>query len=662
MSFSGYEVLAPSIANSANASKLIDSFDGYNFRLDPGGVGGIDQWSIPANVFSNYANYLDTLTTGLANVHALPNGLVATRGSSAFGAGPQNAVYLFNRSGALVNTIADSLATVVFNLTTTMCDNGSNLLFGITAFNQTQIWRCRTSDSALTVNVVADNKFGNDLCMGSTYVYAINAVTGAGTLARVINVNTLTYSEVDLSGLGHAIAGIGYDHTHNCAIVVTVNGTVYKYSDDLSSQLSASSAGLLGTLSPNQNSWKRMCSGGFLYIVTQTGAASTWNLYKVDLSTLTVSSTHNSADTVGGFAVSTSSDKAVGYTWAAWDDVSGGFFMVQHQGTYAFFAVPWGSGGGGTVTTDTLSEALIGATYRRTSAFATEAPTVIGWHRHDLGHARTLTSIGVSSEAGGLLDNLDMVTTDGTTYYVEGLTQIYDENDVLTDAWFVDGGLVPDSAYEATVSAVTGIRFTGLWYLQGQFVSVWALGLDLGDFTVDANGTVFVPYGSGTAPATFDYSVAGQGAYLFTAAYISANVSSTDVRNGGVPYGGGFMPCCVGLPFTSDGQALRPAIPETTGTRAGPSLGQRRRSHSVNALLHNTLGISFGSDFDLTLQSATMNDEAGTQPIPTEPFSGVWTETLNDDYSYDSMVSWRITRPYPASVVSIGTSVEGQDS
>lgn len=306
---------------------------------------------------------------------------------------------------------------------------------------------------------------------------------------------------------------------------------------------------------------------------------------------------------------------------------------------------------------------LIGATYRRVSAFTTEAPAFVGWHRHDFGHARILQSIGVSSDTGGLLDHLDMVTKDASgNYYVEGMTQIFDEDDALTDGWFLDGAMVPDSAYADTVAGVDGVRFTGLWNLRTKSVTVCAFGLDLGDFTVDVNGTVFVPYGSGTTPSAFDYTTGGAGAYLFTSTYISDNVQADVPRNGGVYISSGYMPVVVGFTFTSDGQTLRPIAPEQTGTRAGPSFGDLRRSHYVKALLRNTIGIQFGTDFGSTLQQAKLADGTGTQPAPTQMYSGLWRETLNDDYTFDSMLSWRIVRPYPAQVISIGASIEGTDA
>jgi hypothetical protein len=313
-----------------------------------------------------------------------------------------------------------------------------------------------------------------------------------------------------------------------------------------------------------------------------------------------------------------------------------------------------------------------------------------------------------SGDASGLIDNLDFVTTDGSNYFVEGLTQMFDEDDALTDAWFVDGGLVPDSAYADTYNpaysawsgsptyaigdyvndsgvsyvaiaashaiepgvttgwqtywaVVTGVHFTGLNWLIGQTVAVMAFGLDLGDYTVATDGTVFVPYGSGTAPASFNYTVAGAGHYLFTAAYIAANVLDAAPRNGAPAYGGGFMPCVVGYTYTSQGQALRPSAPETAGTRAGPAMGKKRRSHLFVGLFHNTIGLQVGTDFANKLLPANFKDDGDTLFPPDQMYSGTWRDTVESDYDFDSMITWQILRPYPASVVSIGAMLKTQD-
>jgi hypothetical protein len=181
---------------------------------------------------------------------------------------------------------------------------------------------------------------------------------------------------------------------------------------------------------------------------------------------------------------------------------------------------------------------LRGATYRRTSAFTTETPAFVGFHRHDLGHARIVESMAVGPSNDGSLDALSFVTKSGDTVpvrYVEQFTTLFDEEDVLFDAWFLDGAIVPDQYGFETLAGHDGMRFTGLWYLAGKAVSIFVAGLDVGDFTVDADGSVFVPFGTGIDPKKYDYTAAGAGAWKFTRAYVDEVLAmSLVLRNGGV--------------------------------------------------------------------------------------------------------------------------------
>jgi hypothetical protein len=240
---------------------------------------------------------------------------------------------------------------------------------------------------------------------------------------------------------------------------------------------------------------------------------------------------------------------------------------------------------------------LIGATYRRVSAFTTEAPAFIGWHRHDLGDGFLVTSIGVNNTPTGTLDALSHVSAsliDGKPppygsqrFDFSKFTQLFDEDDNLSDAWFLDIGVVPDTMFEAGNPVVTnagsfvvgtqysiatvgstdftligaatntsGVKFTATGVGAGtgnagqlgvMLTGVYGLrtdgilgltftinGLDVGEHVVDMDfGTVFIPYGSGIAPAAIDYTASGAGAFMLTAAYIAANsVPPVIARNG----------------------------------------------------------------------------------------------------------------------------------
>jgi hypothetical protein len=129
-------------------------------------------------------------------------------------------------------------------------------------------------------------------------------------------------------------------------------------------------------------------------------------------------------------------------------------------------------------------------------------------------------------------------------------------------------------------------------------------------------------------------------------------------------FNGGNFPALVGKGYSSRGQILRPVAPEQTGARTGPAFGKTRRSNRFVALLHQTLGIKFGTTFTTKGLLPQVLKDAVTDAAapPTEPFSGMWRNSLEDEYSFDSMIGWEVVRPYPATVVSVGAFVETTDA
>lgn len=167
---------------------------------------------------------------------------------------------------------------------------------------------------------------------------------------------------------------------------------------------------------------------------------------------------------------------------------------------------------------------LIGTTYKRESSFASEPPTMNGWHRHTLGSGRVTESLSVGPSVGGDLESLSMVTNDPTTNirHVEIMTDVFDETSDLEDAWFLDDAVTPTAAVEN--STKTSVSFYGMSYLAGKTVQVWAGGLDLGDYVVGADGSVVVPINS--TSTTFP------GVNFFTDTYLSQLEASGETFNG----------------------------------------------------------------------------------------------------------------------------------
>ena len=294
----------------------------------------------------------------------------------------------------------------------------------------------------------------------------------------------------------------------------------------------------------------------------------------------------------------------------------------------------WGRGADGS---------LFGVTYKRDTLTTAQGPTFNGWHRHALGSGRIVESICVGPSIGGNLDTLTMVTTDSVTgtRHVEVLTDSFDESSPLIDAWFLDDAVTPTSTISTSTASAGapygGLTLNGLWHLNGKVVSVFAAGLDCGDFLV-TGGSCFVPYGDGVS--------AGTGGGLFTAAYVSSIAP---------------FPIVVGFTYNSDGQMVRPILVADTGARLGPALGDLRRNHRYSMLLDNTLGLSVcGSSF-ANLKPALFRQENGNAIPPLTTFSGVHQDSLVDDYTYDGMITWRVSRPYPANVIAISGNISTKD-
>lgn len=140
---------------------------------------------------------------------------------------------------------------------------------------------------------------------------------------------------------------------------------------------------------------------------------------------------------------------------------------------------------------------LAGMTYHRDSPFGTQPATFAAWHQHILGSGNLVTSITGGAAPGGETDCLTMVTQNQATglYQLELMTDFFDEDQDITDAWYLDAADLP-FLVQLNPAGLVGVRLYGYHYLAGQTVQVWAAGLDMGDLAVAADGHIDVPFGS----------------------------------------------------------------------------------------------------------------------------------------------------------------------
>jgi hypothetical protein len=283
---------------------------------------------------------------------------------------------------------------------------------------------------------------------------------------------------------------------------------------------------------------------------------------------------------------------------------------------------------------------LAGITYRRKTLSSSQRAEIRAWHRHTLGSGRLVEYISAGPSVGGERDALTMVTTDPATSirHIEVMTDILDEGATLAQAAYVDDAVTPDatSTSAITPAPLGGLTLYGLWPLEGKTVAAWIGGLDCGDYTV-ANGQITVPYGDGIS--------GGTASGLFTAAFAA-----------GVP----LAQMLVGFSYNSDGQIVRPSQPAESGARSGPAFGKKRRNQKYAALVEGTQGLYVGTSF-ARLMPALFRYDNGVSYRVNEQFSGVHKDTLNDDYSLDGMICWRVTRPYIANIAAIGGFIQTQD-
>lgn len=295
---------------------------------------------------------------------------------------------------------------------------------------------------------------------------------------------------------------------------------------------------------------------------------------------------------------------------------------------------------------------LVATTYRRTSLFSNQEPEFNAWHQHIFGSGRLVESICIGPSKGGIFDTLTLVSKDpsNSVRFVTNMTPMMEEGDPLTSAWFLDSAVTPQAA-SLQNKAVT---FYGLSYLNGKTATVFAAGIDCGDFVV-TNGRITVPLGTVDAITGYTFDTP-QFDLLQPKASTFANQSVTIVGSG-ITYQ---IPCVIGFNYQSQGQLCRPMMQADTGARNGPGFGKKRRTARYAIQLVESLGVQVGTDFTKT-KPVPVATPLGNSPPYLSTFSGIRRETLGDDFSFDSMLCWQTTRPYPATVTAFGGFIETQD-
>ena len=289
---------------------------------------------------------------------------------------------------------------------------------------------------------------------------------------------------------------------------------------------------------------------------------------------------------------------------------------------------------------------LAATTYERTNLVSQEPPRINAFHEHEIGSSWPVVSLSEAPSHDGNSDTIAIVTRgDDNVHHVEFLTRTSEEDDTIYDAQNLDSSIVPMSGEEYA----SGVRFHGLWALNGETVSAFVAGLDCGSTFIVQDGYIEVPWDSAGG--------------LFTKRYLTQlSGENRDFRDLAVPIDAGALsiPAVVGFGYVSRGQRLRPVGSEDTGLRRGPAIGTKRRVGSTGCLFHNAQGVYFGTDFS-NMRPALFEFDGGRRYTPTELFSGVWYDTIEDRGSFDGMLAWEVRGPFPAKVLAIGSFLKVED-
>ena len=211
-----------------------------------------------------------------------------------------------------------------------------------------------------------------------------------------------------------------------------------------------------------------------------------------------------------------------------------------------------------------------------------------------------------------------------------------------------------DGTYTSQAT-IGGLTLQSMAY-SDQFGKIW---LYTQYTNAGSNLPTVLPAGTGSFGPNF--------ALLSTGPALAYPVTQIDPGGGGTPYvilegDPQGVSAIVGYKYTSDGQLLRPMSPVDSGARNGPAFAKTRRAHQFAVLLQSSQSVSFGTDFSSSrLHPAQFRSPGDTAYKSNELYSGVYWDTVDDDYSFDSMLCWRSTSAYPLNVLAIGGFLHTQD-
>lgn len=330
---------------------------------------------------------------------------------------------------------------------------------------------------------------------------------------------------------------------------------------------------------------------------------------------------------------------------------------------------------------------LVGLTYERDiDSFKA------GWHKHVMGGVSDagttdaqVESVACIPSSDGSTEELWMIVkryiNGGVKRYIEFLTPVFEDSTEQKNAFFVDCGLTYDSPLTitgvsigtaCTITAsntlsngdkilITGVKGTTELNTNSYLVqSVGTASFQITSLTgTVVNSSAFTTYVSGGQARKYVSTISGlthlngQSVAILGDGAVQPNQT---VSGGSISLAVAATTVHIGLGYTSDGKLLR----LDSGSSDGTSIGKTRRMHRVGIMLHRSLGLKIGTNFDnLTeLTFRTFGDSLSRAP---ELFTGILSELLDANYDFENQFCFRQDQPLPSTLLAIMPQMATQD-
>ena len=235
---------------------------------------------------------------------------------------------------------------------------------------------------------------------------------------------------------------------------------------------------------------------------------------------------------------------------------------------------------------------------------------ILGWHRHILGGTDVkVESVCVIQDPTGTFDEVWMIvsrTINGATKrYVEYMTKLWETNDLLKDAFYVDCGLSYSGTPLATVA--------GLDHLALEHVDILADGARHPPLQVDITGS------------------------------ITLAIEASTIH--------------VGLPMTS----VVKLLPLDAGAADGTALGKTKRIDHGTFWFMDTVGGQYGASLN-SLNIFEVRSDQDPMDVAPALFNGPLNIEWDGDYDRDASMFVVQDAPFPMTLLAVGPRLVTQDA